>query len=339
MPDPAAKNPVASIIARLKNEGAALGLTPEQLRVMPLQMAYAHQGFLARLDASRHAERFVVKGGASLFARYRALGRPTRDLDLASAGPAASLEEIRGWVEEICDQPFGDHLTFPTDQVQVKVLTPDSAAHPVTAVRLTAYLGGSRQIVDLDLSFGSVIHPGVCLMTYPRLVIPQAVRMRVYPLEQIIAEKFAAMVELNVANTRMKDFHDLWQIARHDPPSPLPGEGARDMSAHDLSEAMRRSFEARCTPLADLSLVLSPAFGQDTELVGQWSRYCRKANWTNLPGFEEIMGVIRAFPGKVAQNLPGRMAGRWAPDTLTWRPEEESCPDLEPFRQISKDGE
>lgn len=81
---------------------------------MPLQMAYAHQGFLARLDASPHAERFVAKGGASLFARYRALGRPTRDLDLASAGPAAAPDEVRGWIKEICAQPVGDHSTPAT---------------------------------------------------------------------------------------------------------------------------------------------------------------------------------------------------------------------------------
>ncbi|MDL2344251.1 nucleotidyl transferase AbiEii/AbiGii toxin family protein [Deinococcus sp. MIMF12] len=90
MPDRIVKNPVASIAARLKNEAAALGLTPAQLQVMPLQMAYAHQGFLGRLDLSAHAGRFVLKGGASLFARYRELGRPTRDLDLAAQGPPAT---------------------------------------------------------------------------------------------------------------------------------------------------------------------------------------------------------------------------------------------------------
>lgn len=314
-----ASNPVASIVTRLKNEAATLGLSAEQLQVMPLQMAYAHQGFLARLDASPHAERFVVKGGASLFARYRALGRPTRDLDLASAGPAATPDEVRGWIEEICAQPFGDHLTFPTEGLQVRALTPDSAAHPVIAVRLTAHLGASRQIVDLDVSFGSVIHPGVCVLTYPRLVVPQAVRMRVYPLEQIIAEKFAAMIELNVVNTRMKDFHDLWQIATHDPPAPVQGESARGMHARDLGEAMWRSFQVRRTPMADLAAVLSEAFAEDTELLALWDRYRQKTRWAHLPTFGEILQVIRAFPGVVAAALPEHLNGQWDPQAGAWR--------------------
>ncbi|MBB5235542.1 nucleotidyl transferase AbiEii/AbiGii toxin family protein [Deinococcus budaensis] len=319
MPDRFVKNPVASIAARLKNEATALGLTPAQLQVMPLQMAYAHQGFLGRLDLSPHAERFVLKGGASLFARYRDLGRPTRDLDLAAQGPPATPEEVAGWIREICAQPFGDHLLFPPEEVQVRSVAPESAAHPVVNVRLTAHLGTSRQPVELDVSFGNVIHPGACLLEYPRLVIPEAVRLRAYPLEQVVAEKFAAMVELNVANTRMKDFHDLWQIARHDPPSPLPGESARGMPARELGEAMARSFQVRGTPLADLPFLLGEDFATDPAVTGNWARYRKKNAWARLPDFRDVMGVIRAFPGVVATTLPERMTGSWDPTALRWR--------------------
>lgn len=303
---------------KLKNAGTALGLNAEQLKVMPMQMAYAHQGFLGRLDMSLHAERFVVKGGASLFARFRELGRPTRDLDLASPGPPASAEEVKAWIVDICQQPFGDLLEFPVDEIQVGQMTPETAAPPVVSVRLTAVLGKSRQRVDLDVSFGSVIHPGTCVLTYPQLVIPEAVQLRAYPLEQIVAEKFAAMIELNVGNTRMKDFHDLWQIARYDPPEPVPGESARGMRAADLGEAMARSFAVRQTPLADLPYVLSGAFAQDEEILEEWQRYWRRNAWAQLPEFAAVMASVRVFPGEVAQSLPLKTDGIWNPGTQRW---------------------
>jgi predicted nucleotidyltransferase component of viral defense system len=41
-----------------------------------------------------------------------------------------------------------------------------------------------------------------------------APNLRAYPYETVIAEKFQAMVVLGLANTRLKDFYDIWLLAQ-----------------------------------------------------------------------------------------------------------------------------
>ncbi|WP_293911174.1 nucleotidyl transferase AbiEii/AbiGii toxin family protein [Deinococcus sp.] len=314
MAEPISRDQAASVAARLRNAGRELGLSAEQLQVMPVQMAYAQQGFLGRLDASVHAERFVIKGGASLFTRFRQLGRPTRDLDLAALGPPPPLDEVLAWIHEICAAPFGDSLVFAPEDIRARSSAPESAAHPVVQVSLVAVLGRARQPLDLDVSFGNVIYPGLVQAHFPRLVIPEPVLVRIYPLEQVVTEKFAVMLELTVANSRMKDLHDLWQIAR------APGtQGAAGMRAADLAQAMRASFAVRRTPTANLALVLDPAFAQELGLLQAWAAYRRRNTWARLPELADILSVIRAFPGAVAQRLPWESSGVWDPVKLSWQ--------------------
>lgn len=319
MAEPLTPSQAASIAARLRNAGQALGLSPEQLRVMPVQMVYAQQGFLGRLDQSSHAERFVLKGGSSLFTRFRELGRPTRDLDLASVEGPATFAEVETWIQEICATPFGDGLAFPPERVKARSSAPESAAHPVVQVNLTALLGKSQIPLDLDVSFGNVIHPGVVLAQFPQFVIEETVPVRIYPLEQVVTEKFAAMVELTVGNTRMKDFHDLWQIARYDDVL-----GARGMLASELAAAMQMSFRVRRTPLANLALVLDPAFAEDAALQRHWTTYRQRNTWVKLPEFAEVMSVIRTFAGSVASTMELEHAESWNPVILNWQPGERA---------------
>lgn len=318
MADALTPSQVASIAARLRNAGQALGLTPEQLRVMPVQMVYAQQGFLGRLDQSPHAQRFVLKGGSSLFTRFRELGRPTRDLDLASIEGPAMPEEVESWIRDICTTPFGDGLVFPVERIRARSSAPESAAHPVVQVNLTALLGKSQIPLDLDVSFGNVIHPGLVLAQFPRFVIGQDVPVRIYPLEQVVTEKFAAMVELTVSNTRMKDFHDLWQIAHF-----KDALGAGGMQAEDMAEAMQMSFRVRRTPLANIPFVLDPAFTEDAALQRLWNTYRGRNPWVKLPDFPEVLRVIRLFAGHVATSLDTEHTERWNPATLTWDTEEK----------------
>jgi Nucleotidyl transferase AbiEii toxin, Type IV TA system len=65
--------------------------------------------------------------------------------------------------------------------------------------------------------FGNVIHPGLFQAHFPRFMIPEPVWVRTKPPEQVVTEKSAVILKLTVANSRMKDLHDLWQIAREHP--------------------------------------------------------------------------------------------------------------------------
>ena len=108
-----------SILARLRH----LGRTQyPNLPTNAMLLLYAQQGLLARLDASPYADRFVLKGALSLFARYGQAARPTEDLDLAARGLPHTLEEVRRVLAEVCRLPSPDGLVFDPTSVRVSLI-------------------------------------------------------------------------------------------------------------------------------------------------------------------------------------------------------------------------
>jgi predicted nucleotidyltransferase component of viral defense system len=113
-------------------------------------------------------------------------------------------------------------------------------------------------------------------LDYPTLLDFPAPRLRAYARETVIAEKFQAMVALGRANTRLKDFYDIWIISRS-----FAFEGDR------LARAIAATFARRATEVpTELPDALTQAFAADEQKQQQW----------------------RAFIGDVAFD-PGDLAG------------------------------
>ena len=75
-------------------------------------------------------------------------------------------------------------------------------------VTFLGYLEDARLPVQIDIGFGDAITPDPIQTSFPTLLrIPPP--FFAYPRETVVAEKFEALVKLGIANTRMKDFHDL----------------------------------------------------------------------------------------------------------------------------------
>lgn len=80
-------------------------------------------------------------------------------------------------------------------------------------IKLLAKLAGARIPMQIDTGFGDAVHPEPELASFPVLLPMQASLIRAYPRESAIAEKFHAMVVLDIRNSRKKDFYDVWLMA------------------------------------------------------------------------------------------------------------------------------
>ena len=137
-----------------------------------------------------------------------------------------------------------------------------------TRLSLLAFVGSARLPVQVDIGFGDAITPAPELVTYPTLLDGMdAPRLRAYPVYTVIAEKFHAMVELGINNSRMKDFFDLAVIAR-----------TSELDGGILVEALRATFARRGTTLpASTPIALTPEFAADPAKVRQWGAFLNKA--------------------------------------------------------------
>ena len=142
---------------------------------------------------------------------------------------------------------------------------------------------GSRS--RLTSAFGDVVTPGVVEAEFPTLLDFPAPPLRTYPRETVVAEKFEAVVRLGIANTRMKDFYDLWAMAT-----------AFAFAGIPLAAALAATFKNRGTPLpGEPPLALRPEFTADAEKQAQWSAFLRRVEISPAVGLDAVTEVLRRF--------------------------------------------
>jgi predicted nucleotidyltransferase component of viral defense system len=271
-------DPSISILARLKNVGRKMGY-PADL----LLLYYVQEGLMARLSRSSFQKQFVLKGGLSLYARFQTTARPTIDIDLGAIALSSTLEAVKSCWLEILAVPWQDQLTFEVEEMQLERIL-EGAKYEGVRLMVTARLGRAKQTLQLDISFGNVITPEPVHLFFPTLLAQESHSILVYPLESVVAEKFAAMTELGLLNTRMKDFFDLYQIANQ-----------HSLELTQLSQALKRTFAARGTALEGANRVFQEDFMNDTRLTQRWSQFLRRSTLKAPASFREVMLEIQAF--------------------------------------------
>lgn len=278
---------------------------------------YFQERLLDRLARSRYDEQFVLKG-ALLFVALEsessaARGRPTRDIDFEGLKLGPEPEQIRAIFSEIAALPSDpdDGVVFLIKDIGAEKIV-EHEEYEGIRVHLPALLGKMRNRVQIDVGFGDAITPEPQRTAFPTLLdehVPP--KLLVYPLETVVAEKFEAAIDLAEANSRMKDFRDLYVLA-----TTTPFDGAV------LTEAVRRTFERRGTSLDAGSAVMTDGFAQDADRQSFWAGYLRKERIDTVPdSLESVMPVILDFigpPFRAARD--GSSFGlHWDPARREWR--------------------
>ncbi len=246
---------------------------------------YALERLLYRLSQSEHRDVFILKG-AMLFQLWSDQPhRPTRDLDLLGRG-ANSIPRFEQIIREVCRKAVEeDGLAFSAESVRGDVIKEDQEYEGLRFT-LECRLENARIPIQIDIGFGDVVTPAASEATYPVLLDFPAPILAVYSRESVVAEKFQAMVMLGMANSRMKDFYDLWILARQ-----------FDFQGPLLCKAIRATFEKRRTPVpADVPTALSPEFSRDRSKQVQWRAFVNKSKLdTGGIGLHEVVIVLCDF--------------------------------------------
>ncbi len=268
----------ASVQARLLNRAKERGVD-----FSLVLSRYAVERFLYRLSVSPDRDRYWLKGALLFDLWFDVPHRPTRDADFLGFGPA-DAEALASTVREICAIAGSDGMVFDPASIRIEVIR-EQAGYGGLRVRLTGLLGKSRCSVQLDVGYGDAVTPGPDEIVYPTLLDDQpAPRLRAYPRATVVAEKLEAMVSLGIANTRLKDYFDVYALAL---------EGALDVKS--LADAIAATFARRGTSLpADMPIGLSAEFSQDAAKLSQWRAFLGK-NRLDAPALEVVVAELRQF--------------------------------------------
>ncbi len=273
------KNLPASVLARLRNKARETNRPFDQVL-----RYYAFERFLYRLSQSKYCDRFILKGALLLTAWPTGIRRTTSDIDFTTIS-ASDLGELNSIVAEICViQVHPDALRFDAESIQVEQVIGQGISRGARS-RFWGYVGKARVRMQLDLGFSDEITPRIETVDYPTLLDMPAARLRAYPKETVVAEKLDAIVQLGQANSRLKDFFDLWHLSR-----------AFVFNGEPLVKAIGNTFGVRTTRIpVDTPIGLTEEFAATNQ--AQWQAFlARIGNEDEQPtSFATVISRLREF--------------------------------------------
>jgi predicted nucleotidyltransferase component of viral defense system len=267
----------ASVRARLLNLAKQRNQPFELLLIR-----YTLERLLHRLSTSKHRERFALKGAMLMRHWLDDPHRPTRDLDLLGFGdsdPELTLKIFR----EICAVKADDAVVFDVDGLVVDRVRDESG---YSGLRLKTYatVDGARVRVVIDIGYGDATEPGLNDIELPVLLDQPAPNLRAYPYETVIAEKFQAMVALGLANSRLKDFYDIWILAQ-----------TYAFKDDRLARAIAATFARRKTEIpTERPDGLTLAFASDPTKQQQWNGFVEEVA-VNPGPLVDVVEALAAF--------------------------------------------
>jgi predicted nucleotidyltransferase component of viral defense system len=266
----------ASVRARLLNLARETQRSLDQLLTR-----YALERLLYRLSRSEYRERYALKGALLVTTWFDSPHRPTRDVDFLGFGDP-STDTLLSRFREIAAIPADDGLAHDTESLVAELIRED---HHYGGIRLrtTATLAGARIPIVIDIGFGDATEPGLENIDLPVLLGMPAPHLLAYSPETVIAEKFEAMVKLGLANSRLKDYYDVWALLI-----------TRELDVHRLSGAIAATFKRRGTALpCSTPDALTPAFAANDARKTQWLAFTQNVE-REAPTLDVVVAELEA---------------------------------------------
>lgn len=272
------KNTAASVRAKLKNKASDLGVEFQNLLVR-----FGNERLLYRLSRSAYEKSFLLKG-AALFAVWMGEPhRPTQDMDLLAFGEndIPTLENI---FREICALEGEDSLEFSLDSIKGAEILADKVYQGVR-IKLFAFLDGARIPMQIDIGFGDAVTPAAETEIIETILDLPKPKLKIYPKETVIAEKFEAMVKLGIGNSRMKDFWDVQFLIKE-----FSFDGELLQKAIRATFARRQTAVPRAVPIA-----LTEIFTRDSEVIADWKAFIKRGKITSDTDLNSVIENLRNF--------------------------------------------
>jgi hypothetical protein len=294
--------PVTNMAASVRQR--LLNLSRERKEDFGLVLTkYGLERVLYRIAQSKYREMFVLKGALLFELWTEQRYRPTRDADFLARGQN-SPEKYVEIFKEICDiEVENDGLTFDAATITAERID-ENADYEGIRIKFIGHLENARIPIQIDLGFGDIITPAPIEAQLPTLLNLPAPKLLTYPRESVVAEKFEALVSLGIANSRMKDFHDIQTLSRE-----FLFNGAV------LAEALANTFKRRGTNLPDgKPLVFTAKFFNNEDKEKQWAAFCEKnKSYVVESTLQHVCEEIESFLAPILKALASssQFARKW----------------------------
>ena len=266
-----------SVLAKLKNKSKESGRNYQ----LYLQL-FCQEEFLRRLEKSRYADNFVLKGGLFIYTLTAFESRATMDIDFLLQRLPNTPERLQLIIEEIISTDTGnDFISFELKNVQTTAV---AKKYTGISASLLAKLKNTKTPINIDFGFGDVIVPQQEKRSIPtQLEEFEKPVVNTYSLETTIAEKLDAILDLMEFSSRMKDYYDIYYLSNR-----------FEFDNKKLTEAMKKTFANRNHRFTNKQFEQAMQFGTNTDMQKKWQAFAKKINF-NKVDFNEVVRSINDF--------------------------------------------
>ena len=248
----------ASVLAKLKNKAKISGISYQQC----LQL-FMQEEFLRKLSKSGYEDNLILKGGLFIYTLTNFESRATIDVDFLLRGFSNSIEDVKSMIGKIIETSTGNDFVSMTAK-GFEEISPQRKYHGIST-QIIGQIKNVRVPFNVDIGVGDIIVPkaeerriNTQLPDFEKPVI------KTYSLESTIAEKFDAILQRFELTGRMKDFYDIYYLAKT-----FDFEGAK------LRAAIFETLKKRETPYDRDSFKRILALSEDEDMQKRW-RYFLK---------------------------------------------------------------
>ena len=244
---------------------------------------YALERTIYRISKSDFKENFTLKGGIFLYALYdKNYPRSTTDIDLRADRISSDEKTIKSVFKKIFSLQFDDGLEYDLETLVTKQITKQDEYQGIN-ISITALLGNIKIPVSIDIGFGDIITPERMEIDFPVLLDFDIPHIYSYSIESTLSEKFEAIVSLGLANTRFKDFYDIYVILQ-----------SKNIDDEVLKQALVQTFSNRNTTFNDI-VVFDKNFSSDAERQKRWNAFTKKKSALMQVSFEDVVLAIKNY--------------------------------------------
>lgn len=167
--------------------------------------------FLERVSISDYRNHFILKGGMLVASLVGIDMRATMDIDTTINSLPVNADDAQRIVSEICAIPLEDDVTFRITSVS-DIMT--DFEYPGVRIILEAVLERMRQVIKIDISTDDVITPSAMEYEYKLMFEDRTILLLTYNVETLLAEKIQTILARGIANTRLRDYYDVYEVMK-----------------------------------------------------------------------------------------------------------------------------
>lgn len=239
---------------------------------------YLYDRFIERLAVSKYRDNFILKGGFYLSTLFGLESRFTKDIDTAIKDANFTKENIEKMIKSIIAIDINDGALISF--IEIGNIREEDQYGGFRAI-LNVKVDTIRENFQIDIATGDPITPKPIVYKYHPILGDSYVDVWSYNIETVIAEKLETILRRAEANSRIRDYYDLYLIYT---------KGWNDIKIDDLRKAIYKTFEKRNY---HGNIEETVAILKDSEIIkNRWNSYKKKYEYANDVDYEEIMKCV-----------------------------------------------